>query len=73
MDDDVRGGDPLEELSFALAEGAAEPVTDEVRARVVQAALAARRAGRPVRAPKRSPAWKRSGAPSVKWTPCSPL
>ena len=52
MDDDVRGGDPLEELSFALAEGAAEPVTDEERARVVQTALAARRAGRPVRSPE---------------------
>ena len=24
------GGDPMEELSFALAEGGAEPVTDDV-------------------------------------------
>jgi uncharacterized protein (TIGR03083 family) len=52
MDDDTRAGDPLEELSFALAEGAAEPVTDEVRARVVETALAARQPGRPVRSPE---------------------
>ena len=45
-------GDPIEELSFALAEGGAEPVTEEVRARALRAALAARSPGRPSQTPE---------------------
>jgi uncharacterized protein (TIGR03083 family) len=47
MEDGVPAGNPMEELSFALAEGGADAVTEVVRARVLRAALAARSPGRP--------------------------
>jgi uncharacterized protein (TIGR03083 family) len=49
MEDGVGVGDALQELGFALAEGGAEQVTEDVRARVVRTALAARAPGRPSR------------------------
>ncbi len=55
MDEDVLAGDPMEELSFALAEGGARPVTEQLRARVVIAALAGRGSGRPSRPPEEVP------------------
>ncbi len=48
----MRAGDPVEELGFALAEGGAELLTDEVRARVVGRALAVRSPGRPSQSPQ---------------------
>ena len=48
----MRAGDPVQELGFALAEGGAELLTDEVRARVVGRALAVRSPGRPSQSPE---------------------
>jgi uncharacterized protein (TIGR03083 family) len=48
----VRASDPVEELGFALAEGRAELLTDEVLARVVGGALAVRSPGRASRSPE---------------------
>jgi uncharacterized protein (TIGR03083 family) len=45
-------GDPVQELGFALAEGGAEVLTDEVRARIVERALAVRNPGRPSQPPE---------------------
>jgi len=53
MEDRVGAANPIQELSFALAEGGAEAVTDQVRARVVRTALAERSAGRPLGAPEK--------------------
>jgi uncharacterized protein (TIGR03083 family) len=51
----VLPGDPMEELSFALAEGGARPVTGQLRTRVVCAALARRSSGRPSQPPGEIP------------------
>jgi uncharacterized protein (TIGR03083 family) len=51
MEDGVQAENPMQELGFALAEAQAEPVADEVRAKIVRAALDGRPPGRPAHAP----------------------
>lgn len=52
MGESMGAGGPMEELRFALAEGDAEAVGEELRTRLVHQALAARGPGRPLEAPE---------------------